>query len=293
MNITFWVTERCNLACKYCYVHKQPKTMTLETAEQTIKYFTNKFDETVAAGKRINVALHGGEPLLNFDVIRYIVETLKERYDGHIIFTMTTNGTVFEKDIYDFIKGKVQISVSIDGNRKTNDTNRIYPNGESSFDKVVKTLKFLKEQGEYIRVRMTVNKETLPAMAENYIYLDQMNMGVVTFALDAGAAWNQQDMQIYYENYEKIMDYMIEKDKKAAQYLLFNIKEAESISIMKIKRRVDYQCVTAESNMEDLIGRAMEQNFVPVIDDQGHFIGIITRRDIIGYCYDRLKECGE
>ena len=140
MNITFWVTERCNLACKYCYVHKQPKTMTLETAEQTIKYFTNKFDETVAAGKRINVALHGGEPLLNFDVIRYIVETLKERYDGHIIFTMTTNGTVFEKDIYDFIKGKVQISVSIDGNRKTNDTkigyvdsdgNKVFLPGES------------------------------------------------------------------------------------------------------------------------------------------------------------------
>ena len=73
---------------------------------------------------------------------------------------------------------------------------------------------------------------------------------------------------------------------------LFNIKEAESISIMKIKRRVDYQCVTAESNMEDLIGRAMEQNFVPVIDDQGHFIGIITRRDIIGYWSDRLQECG-
>lgn len=67
----------------------------------------------------------------------------------------------------------------------------------------METLKFLKEQGEYIRVRMTVNKETLPVMAENYIYLDQMDMGVVTFALDAGAAWNQQDMQIYYENYEK------------------------------------------------------------------------------------------
>ena len=59
---------------------------------------------------------------------------------------------------------------------------------------------------------------------------------------------------------------------------LFNIKEAESISIMKIKRRVDYQCVTAESNMEDLIGRAMEQNFVPVIDDQGHFIRSEERR---------------
>ena len=69
-----------------------------------------------------------------------------------------------------------------------------------------------------------------------------------------------------------------------------NLKDAENISIMKIERRLDYQCVTAESKMEDLIERAMEQNFVPVIDDQGHFIGIITR-DIIGYCYNKMKEC--
>ena len=104
MNITFWVTEKCNLACKYCYVHKQPKTMDLKTAEQAIKCFTDRFEKTVSNGKRINVALHGGEPLLNFDIIKYIVKTLKTRYDGHIIFTMTTNGTVFNKYIYDFIK---------------------------------------------------------------------------------------------------------------------------------------------------------------------------------------------
>ena len=73
---------------------------------------------------------------------------------------------------------------------------------------------------------------------------------------------------------------------------IFNIKEAEDISIMKIKRRVDYQCVTAESDIEDLIGRPMEHNFLPVIDDPEHIIGIITRRDIIGYCYDKLKEYG-
>lgn len=70
---------------------------------------------------------------------------------------------------------------------------------------------------------------------------------------------------------------------------VMSIKEAESISIMKIDRRLDYQCVTAKSKMEDLIGRAMEQNFVPVVDDQDNFIGIITRKDIIGYCYQELK----
>lgn len=70
---------------------------------------------------------------------------------------------------------------------------------------------------------------------------------------------------------------------------IINIKEAENISVMKIERRLDYQCVSAESNMEDLIERAMEQNFVPVIDDQENFIGIITRKDIIGYCYSHIK----
>lgn len=72
---------------------------------------------------------------------------------------------------------------------------------------------------------------------------------------------------------------------------LLNLKDAESISIMKIERRQDYKCVNAESKMEDLIERAMEQNFVPVVDDREHFIGIITRRDIIGFCYKKLKEC--
>ena len=72
---------------------------------------------------------------------------------------------------------------------------------------------------------------------------------------------------------------------------ILSIKYAEDISIMKIERRLDYQCVTAESNMEDLIGKAMEQNFVPVVDDQEHFICIITRRDIIGYYSDKMKEC--
>ncbi|MDE6956531.1 MAG: CBS domain-containing protein [Lachnospiraceae bacterium] len=72
---------------------------------------------------------------------------------------------------------------------------------------------------------------------------------------------------------------------------LLNLKEAENISIMKIDLRLDYLSVTAESKMEDLIERAMEQNYVPVVDDQQHFIGIVTRRDIIGYLHNKLKDC--
>ena len=71
---------------------------------------------------------------------------------------------------------------------------------------------------------------------------------------------------------------------------ILNLKEAEDNAITKIARRADYRPVSADSNMEDLMEKAMDQNFVPVIDDQQNFIGIITRKDIIGYCYEKIKK---
>ena len=59
------------------------------------------------------------------------------------------------------------------------------------------------------------------------------------------------------------------------------LKEAESISIMAIPRRATYKAVHADSDMEDLLDKAINQNYVPVVDDQGYFIGIITRKEII------------
>ena len=67
-----------------------------------------------------------------------------------------------------------------------------------------------------------------------------------------------------------------------------NLKLAEMVSIQEVGRRLDYKPVRAEAKMEDLMEKAMEQNFVPVVDDQGNFSGIITRKDIIGYFYDTL-----
>ena len=67
-----------------------------------------------------------------------------------------------------------------------------------------------------------------------------------------------------------------------------NMKAAEDISVMKIGRRNDYQCVMGTSKMEDLIDRAMEQNFVPVVDDNEIFIGIVKRKDVIHYCYQHM-----
>ena len=62
-----------------------------------------------------------------------------------------------------------------------------------------------------------------------------------------------------------------------------SLKDAEDIKITDIPRRRDNKPVDADANMEDLFQTVMNQNFVPVIDDKRHYIGIITRKDVIGY----------
>lgn len=73
------------------------------------------------------------------------------------------------------------------------------------------------------------------------------------------------------------------------QYNL-NLREAENIPVTTIRRRMDNLPVNAKSDMEDLIDKALNQNFVPVIDDRGYFIGIITRKDIIRHYYGKRTE---
>ena len=70
---------------------------------------------------------------------------------------------------------------------------------------------------------------------------------------------------------------------------IIDVKEMEDIPIMAIPRRATYKAVHADADMEDLLDRAINQNYVPVVDDQGFFIGIITRKEIIKYCYKELK----
>ena len=68
------------------------------------------------------------------------------------------------------------------------------------------------------------------------------------------------------------------------------LKEAKSISIIAIPLKATYKKINKVSDMEDLLDKAINQNYVPVVDDQGYFIGIITRKEIIKYCYKELKK---
>ncbi len=67
-----------------------------------------------------------------------------------------------------------------------------------------------------------------------------------------------------------------------------SLKEAEHMPVTVIPRRSDNCPVSIGATMEDMFGKALNQNFVPVVDDQKNFIGIITRKDIMRYCYGQM-----
>ena len=69
-----------------------------------------------------------------------------------------------------------------------------------------------------------------------------------------------------------------------------DLKLLEDMPITSIERRRDNQAVKIDESMENLFDKVMNQNFVPVVDDRGLFIGIITRKDIIKFCYEKLKK---
>lgn len=76
------------------------------------------------------------------------------------------------------------------------------------------------------------------------------------------------------------------------QYSL-DLKAAENVPLQTVRNRMKVEPISISSNMEDLISKAMNQNFVPVIDDKKIFIGIVTRKDIIEFCYNEYRKTKE
>lgn len=69
-----------------------------------------------------------------------------------------------------------------------------------------------------------------------------------------------------------------------------NLRDAEDISIQAVPRRMCFDPISVNADMEDIVSKSMNQNFVPVVDDKRVFIGIITRKDIIEFCYEGYKK---
>ncbi len=161
--ITVHVSNDCNLRCKYCYAeggnyHKERQLMTTTTANQLVEYCCNSFN------KIDNIVFFGGEPFLNIDIMTQICEAFKENFNKGYInylprFGAITNGTIRTNKALSLIRKHFSfLTVSIDGPKEINDTNRIFKNGKGSFeliDSFLKEVKILKNVDLFIEATFT------------------------------------------------------------------------------------------------------------------------------------------
>lgn len=164
--IVFELTEVCNMRCEYCvygehYITKNRNKSILDeiTIKRFLTLFIEKTDKRLRNYKKLRVDFYGGEPLLRFDTIRSVVEySFKKDYTDIIEWGMTTNATLLNQEIIDFlIKYKFKIVISLDGDIYNNSYRKL-KNGQSSFEKVIENINLIRQTSlEYFKKNVRFN----------------------------------------------------------------------------------------------------------------------------------------
>lgn len=143
------VTESCNMRCKYCYYNENgggyrtfgSKFMTFEIAKAAIDEFlkTTERDD-------VSISFYGGEPLLNYKLIKNCIEYINNNYPNKkILYAMTTNGTLITDSIAKFFSKlpNVLITISLDGPKEMHDKYRVFTNGKGTYDNTIRGIEKL------------------------------------------------------------------------------------------------------------------------------------------------------
>ncbi|WP_273326184.1 PapB family radical SAM/SPASM ranthipeptide maturase [Vallitalea guaymasensis] len=169
------VSQECNLRCSYCYggdgEYNLRGKMKYEVAKKAVDYFVSHSKKD-----KLNICFFGGEPLLNFDLIKKIVAYTKElenELNREFTFSMTTNGTVINKEIERFIiEHDFSVTISIDGDSTAHNSNRFYGNKKGCYDDVIKNTAGLREMDKLsARATLTSNNTNVFNILDHLIDL--------------------------------------------------------------------------------------------------------------------------
>lgn len=222
------VTEDCNFRCKYCvfsgaYEHVRThskKYMNFNVAKKAIDCYFSLFNE----GKKYNplraatIGFYGGEPLLNFYLIKKSVEYIERTYNQtKIVYSMTTNSSLLDKEKADWLmQHNFKLSISLDGPEEEHDRNRVYASGKGTFKDVMKNVSYIMNK-EYDRITSLPIydwKSDLFRLEKFFAREDVPPIAAVNPVVDRGH---------YYEQfaYEDFLKY-IEQRKEAEKYYYKN-----------------------------------------------------------------------
>jgi uncharacterized protein len=294
------ISHDCNLRCKYCFAgtgnyHGQRLNIPLDVAKKAIDFLiANSGDR-----HNLEVDFFGGEPLMNFDVLKATVEYAKQQASIHnktFKFTTTTNGVLLSKEVSDYLNAEMDnVVLSLDGRKDINDAVRPTINGKGSFDVIVDKYKYFAsvrgDKSYFLRGTFTHDNcdfcEDVLYMAD--LGFTQVSVEPVVLPDSHPLALTEDDIEEICENYEKLAKIYVERrqsDDTWFSFFHFNI-DLENGPCYK-KRLVgcgagsEYMAVTPEGNIYPCHQFAGEADFLlgnvdnPTLDE--------SRRDIFRKC---------
>lgn len=226
LNLTF----NCNLTCEYCFIHeKDPRErMTLTTAKKAIDLLMER-----AAFPTVNITLIGGEPLLEFDLIKEIVPyALEAAAKGNLAVTwsVTTNGTLIDEEILQYFAWyKINMLLSLDGGEKTHDRYRRTKSGKGTWHKIAEMIPLIKMYQPWLGVRMTVSTEAISDMRDDFNQL--VNLGVNQFIIapaQGARCWKKEQIKEYGLNLVDILKDYHELKQKGIPIFIEEFEKGEN-----------------------------------------------------------------
>ncbi|MCX7923055.1 MAG: Cys-rich peptide radical SAM maturase CcpM [Clostridia bacterium] len=241
--ITLQLTQQCNFRCSYCVYSDNNfnrdhsnKRMNIDTAKKAIDFLINHS----RSSPEVNISFYGGEPLLEFEMIKECIDYAEKLGEGkNIFYSLTSNGSLLNDEIIEyFIRHQVQLMISLDGPKEINDKNRVFAgNGCGTYDKVFEGINLIKNKyPEYyknIQFSTVIDPEVDLNCSKSFFSSEDIFEDKTLYAgfLDDKTAKQKavvaEDFQIKweYETFKMLLSMCNRLDEKCTSKLVYRLRQ--------------------------------------------------------------------
>ena len=227
------VAHTCNLNCSYCFAsqgkyHGDRAVMSYEVGKQALDFLI----ANSGTRRNLEVDFFGGEPLMNFQVVKDLVayaRSIEKEKGKNFRFTLTTNGVLVDDDVIEWANRECSnVVLSLDGRKEIHDRFRVDYAGKGSWERIVpKFQKFVEaRQGKNYYMRGTFTHANPDFLTDIRTMLDlgftELSMEPVVCAADDPSALTEADLAVVMEQYEKLAQLMLERDREGRPFTFYH-----------------------------------------------------------------------
>ena len=227
------IAHTCNLNCSYCFAsqgkyHGERAVMSFEVGKRALDFLV----ENSGTRRNLEVDFFGGEPLMNWDVVKRLVEyarSIEKEHNKNFRFTLTTNGVLIDDDVIEFANREMSnVVLSLDGRKEVHDRTRVDYNGQGSWEKIVPKFQKLVNArgGKNYYMRGTFTHANPDFLEDIKVMLDlgfnELSMEPVVCAPGDEAELNEEDRKIVMEQYELLAKLMLEREKEGRPFTFYH-----------------------------------------------------------------------